>query len=486
MSIQKNTLINLAGTIVPIMVMLITVPMYLNALGEVRYGVLALVWLVLGYFSVLEMGLGKATANQIAKAHATSIKERSEIFWTALLSNALLGVLAALLLWLAGGYLLTNILKMPEGFRQEAIQALPWMISTLPLAMVSSVLIGALEGRNEFFFVNMLQVISNTIFQVIPLIVAFRIGPGLEIIIPTAVISRAAMNLPFFVYCYRLIPLSLTPNFSFKRSKSLFSYGGWVAITATASPIMETFDRFLIGIILGAKAVAHYTIAYQLATKIRILPASLLRALFPRFSAYRIEAEELALKSFAVLSAIMTTVIVLAELLVEPFLVLWVGEDIARETVPIAQIILVGIWANSLAYIPLGLLQGCGKPGLVAKLQLLEIVPFLLVLYFATREWGLIGAATAWSIRVVLDSVLMYLAAGILGKVIDRVWMPFVFVMAGMVISFFAPSKDWHIFGGVGLLICLAIWVKNTLLIQILISRISGNSGTNKTHKLGS
>ncbi|NCC05780.1 MAG: hypothetical protein EOM37_17465 [Proteobacteria bacterium] len=130
MSVRRNTLINLVGSIVPMAVMLATVPLFLGVLGEARYGVLALVWLVLGYFSVLEMGLGKATANQIAKAHDAPAEERAEIFWTALLINAAMGVIGALILWLAGEYLLTSVLKMPDGFRQEATKALPWMIST--------------------------------------------------------------------------------------------------------------------------------------------------------------------------------------------------------------------------------------------------------------------------------------------------------------------------------------------------------------------
>ena len=128
MSIRRYTIINLAGSAIPMFVMLITVPLYLKTLGDVRYGVLALVWLVLGCFSFLEMGLGKATANHIARLHNASAKERGTIFWTAMIVNATFGMIAALILWLIGSYLLTQGLKMPAAFRREALSALPSLL----------------------------------------------------------------------------------------------------------------------------------------------------------------------------------------------------------------------------------------------------------------------------------------------------------------------------------------------------------------------
>lgn len=462
MSIRRNSLINLVGAIVPMGVMLVTVPLYLSQIGEARYGVLALVWLVLGYFSFLEMGLGKATANHIAKAHDAPAAERSEIFWTALLLNAAMGMIGAAVLWLAGEYLLTNVLKMPKDFRNEAVGALPWMIATLPLALVSSVLNGALEGRNRFLAVNVLQVVSNTAFQVVPLAVAFLYGPSLELVIPAAVLSRAAMNLPFLVACRWAVPLSLVPSFSIHRARSLVSYGGWVALTGIVSPVMETLDRFLIGMVLGAKAVAHYTIVYQLATKVRILPASLSRALFPRFSADSAKGTVVAIESFSVLLAIMTPVIVFGILLVDTFLTIWVGPEVAGHGAPVAQIILVGVWANSLAYIPLSLLQGSGRPGRVAKLHVAELLPFLAILYFSTTTWGIIGAAAAWAMRVIADSVLLSLAAGIAGDVARRTLIPFAMVCSALVLVCFANTPWILISAGIILIGWVAAWMSTT------------------------
>ena len=224
MRIRKYTIVNIAGAVIPMLVMLVTVPLYLETIGDVRYGVLALVWLILGYFSFMEMGLGTATANHIARLHDAPSKQREGVFWTAIVVNAAFGIVAALILWVIGNYLLTRVLRIPIEFHEEVLQALPWMIVTLPLALVSSVLNGALEGRNRFVIVNSLQVVSMAIFQVMPLFVAFTFGPSLAYIIPAAVISRAIMNLPFLVACFYYIPLSRHPWVSLVAVKSLLSY----------------------------------------------------------------------------------------------------------------------------------------------------------------------------------------------------------------------------------------------------------------------
>ena len=56
--IVRNTVLNLVGLVVPLAVGFITIPMVVRALGNERFGILALVWVVLGYFGLFDLGLG--------------------------------------------------------------------------------------------------------------------------------------------------------------------------------------------------------------------------------------------------------------------------------------------------------------------------------------------------------------------------------------------------------------------------------------------
>nr|WP_320133693.1 oligosaccharide flippase family protein [uncultured Holophaga sp.] len=414
MSIRRNTVVNLCGALIPMAVMLVTVPLYIRILGDARFGVLSLVWLALGYFAFLEMGLGKATSNQIAQAEKAPPSVRSEILWTALSINAAMGLLGAALMWILGNILLAHFLHTTNAFRLEVRAALPWMAATLPLALISSVLNGALEGRNRFLELNVLQIITSALFQLVPLLVASRLGSSLAIVIPAAVVTRASMNLLFFAACCRYVPLTGHPAPCRERAMEQFKYGGWVAVTAAAGPLLETLDRFIIGATLGVAAVTHYIVPTQLVGKLRVVPGAMARALFPRFSSSSPEeAQSMATSSIQFLSVAMTALVIVCTLALRPFLDFWIGPNISHYSAPIGEILLIGIWFNSLAHVPYFFLQARGRPDIVAKIHALELPVFAVAAWGASILAGLRGVAVVWSLRCAIEAFLLFGLAGL-------------------------------------------------------------------------
>jgi len=68
------------------------------------------------------------------------------------------------------------------------------------------------------------------------------------------------------------------------------------------------------------------------------------------------------------------------------------------------------------------MLQGQGRPAIVAKLHLLELIPYVAILWIGMAWAGLPGAAWAWVLRVAVDALLMFWASGLWGRVFSVLW----------------------------------------------------------------
>jgi O-antigen/teichoic acid export membrane protein len=425
MSIKRNTLINLAGATAPILISLIIVPFYLRLVGEARFGVLVLVWLFVGYFEFFDFGIGKATANHMARLRDGPTSARETAFWTGALINGMLGLLGGLVLLVAGYYGLTAYFgdKLSGELDDEIRMALPWMALAVPVGTVSAVGVAALEARERFLTLNTLQVLVTALIQLSPLLVAWWRGPALDGLIAATVICRIGANLPVFLACRRYVPLRGRPRFRKSLAAPLFRYGGWMTVTAVIGPILVSVDRLLIGAHIGLGAVAHYAVPYNLVTKLQILPASLVRTLFPRFSL--LEWEEgapIARQAVLGLAAITLPMTVVAVIVMKPFLGVWIGAEFAEVAAPVGEILLIGVWINSLAWVPAVMLQGQGRPAIVAKLHILELIPYVAILWIGMAWAGLPGAACAWVLRVAIDALLMFWASGLPARVFSVLW----------------------------------------------------------------
>jgi O-antigen/teichoic acid export membrane protein len=279
--------------------------------------------------------------------------------------------------------------------------------------MIGNALGGVLQARERFGVSNILTVAGTLAVQIVPLALAYFRGPQLDALIPAIILTRAVMAIPVFIAVAVAMPLGSGGGFDRSRLRGLFAYGGWITVSNLVGPILTTIDRVLIGSVLSLTAVAYYTVPYTLATRVSVIPAALSGSLFPKLSrGGRAESARLAGDAVTALAAVMTPLVVGGILAMPIFMRLWVGTGFAAHAAPVGMILLLGIWTNALANIPFGHLQARNRPDLTAKFHVLELAPFLFVLWCGLHYFGLIGAAGAWSLRVTADAVLLFVAAG--------------------------------------------------------------------------
>ncbi len=422
MSIGRNTSYNLIGAIVPMALALATVPLYLKLVGADRYGVLSIAFLLLGYFGLFDLGLGRATTYRIAALKDADAQTRADVFWTAIAVNILMGAVGAAVLFVAADYFFAHVFKVDAALRPEIVESVPLLALSVPVATLTGTLSGALQARERFLQSNMISILSTSLFQILPLILAYVSGPRLGPLLAAALAARSVAILMLWWACRDVLTRGQSQRFSGPEARQLLGYGGWVTVTALFGPMLVILDRFAIGAILGAVAVTIYTVPFQLAQRLSVIPGALSGALFPRLPTAS-EAERITLTDNAILAllAALSAPVLVACYLIHPFFDLWIGRELGRQSAEVGVVILLGFWINAFAVVPYSWLQATGRPDLVTKLLLVQIPPYLAALYVGMSKFGLMGCAVVFSLRCAVDFIAMALAAR--GRVSHGRWI---------------------------------------------------------------
>ena len=424
-------MVNSSGGVVQALIALVTVPLFIHHIGNARYGVLALVWILLGYFGFLDFGLSRASTNALSRRRDASKRERAQILMTVSYLLTGFGLAASLILFFAGRYVLTNFVHLDPELAREVNAAFPWIVLTLPIGMLAGAGTGALESTERFVEANCLQVTGYLLAQLPPVLCAVFVSPSLALLVPAALAGRVVSTVLVFLVVARREGIVQLTAFDRTLLPRLFGYGAWVSVTNILSPILDGADQLMVGWLLGAASVAYYTVPMNLASRTQLVAAALARTVFPRLSHLdRANATETAADAMVALAYGFGMVCSAGMLLIGPFLRLWMDPDFAAHATPVGVIVLLGAWINGVAYIPFALLQAQGRPDLIAKSHAVEFVPFVLLLLGLTYWLGLPGAALAWTLRVAIDCILLLTFARFPPSLARRLLAPTVMVLA--------------------------------------------------------
>jgi O-antigen/teichoic acid export membrane protein len=412
--LSRNIIWNLLGQVAPLLAALLSVPVLIRALGNDRFGILTLAWMIIGYFSLFDLGLGRALT-QLVASRSKDDSTLPEQIRTALLLILLLGIVAAAVFAVLTRWLVDTVLKIPMELQHETLQAFHLMSWCIPVVTAATGFRGVLEAKQKFALVNAVRIPMGILVFAAPAVLT-RFSHSVLPAVAALVVIRAAAALVFLFECQLVVP-QLWATFAVRRTgvRPLLQFGGWATISNLVSPLMVYLDRFLIGSLSSMSAVSFYVTPYELVTKFWAVPAALVGVLFPAFAETTGQSLPRLNRLFGGGLRYVFLILFPATLAVvlfgRPALAFWIGADYAEHSTAVLQLLAVGVLINSLANVPFALIQGAGRPDLTAKLHLLELPIYLATVLLGLRFYGIVGVAAAWSLRASLDAALLFLVA---------------------------------------------------------------------------
>jgi O-antigen/teichoic acid export membrane protein len=423
-SFARSAAINLAGTIFPLVVAVVAIPVTVRALGPEQFGLLAFAWVIFAYSTILDLGVSRAVTRYAAEAIVADDSQRiSEIAWNALVANSALGFLGALL-FLALGPILTAALNVPANLAASALQGMFVLAAAIPVTLVMTTFRALLEANHRFDLVNLVAAPSSALLYLISAVAAHA-GFDVPFILLLILVTRIGSSAAFAFLCQSVFPSLRVRRVDGRALRELLAYGGWVTVSGIAGTIFAYTDRILVAFFRGVGALTYYAVPYEIVARVWLIPTAISTVLFPAFSAMDNHSprapRHLYGQAMIVLLFVVAAVVVALMLMAGELLTLWVGTEIAERSAPILRILVIGVGVNSLAFVPFALLQGVGRPDLTGKVHGLSLGPFLVVGVVLAEALGPIGVAVAFTVRLATEAALLFLSASRVAPTVSSV-----------------------------------------------------------------
>jgi O-antigen/teichoic acid export membrane protein len=116
----------------------------------------------------------------------------------------------------------------------------------------------------------------------------------------------------------------------------------------------------------------------------------------------------LFLRGTLLLFMMMFGVAILVSGFATPLLTVWLDTDFALQSHEVLQWVAIGLLVNAMSFVPFGLLQAIGRADLTAKVNLMELPFYVLLLYVGLLEFGIVGAAIASTTRLTINSCILF------------------------------------------------------------------------------
>jgi O-antigen/teichoic acid export membrane protein len=414
--VVRGSLWSLGGQGVVIATSLVATPFVIRLLGTESYGVLALINALIGYLAFADLGMGAASTRFGSQAHARGDdEEEASVVWTALALSFIPSMVAALALALAARPLVEHALRLPDHLQGVAVIALRIAAIGFVARAVSGVLNTPQLTRLRMDLYTMINS-GSAVAQLALVPVALASGGGLVGGV-TVMAGVAVVMVLLHAYVFsRFLPGLMKPRISSALIANLLSFGSPVVVSTLAGMLLVNAEKILLTRYASLTSLAYYSVAFAVAGLLAVVPSALGQSLLPAFSRLQAQSDRAPLQILysRVLRANLLWIPPVTVILcvgARPFFSFWAGPEYGRESSLPFYILIFGLMFNIMAYIPAHLLISMGRTAQVARFHLAEVLPYILCVGVLTYKFGAVGAAMAWSLRVIIDAMLMFSAA---------------------------------------------------------------------------
>jgi O-antigen/teichoic acid export membrane protein len=459
--ILRNTLSNWAGMIFNTLVVVFLTPYILKHLGAERYGIYSLVFSIMHYLVLMELGIRGAVARYASKyVQSGDLVSLNGVISVAFLVGTCLGVFSIPLAFFLGKGAIV-FFKISPDLRVETIYLFLAFGLNLGFSLLSYSFSGVLIGSQRYDLVN-LRVILVAMLNAGLVVLFFSNSWKSLLSLAAAMVLSSSAGLFFLYGCAKWLHPGLSIGTRFLQPhiwKEMFHFGIWNLLIQVSTLVNSSANQIIIGRYLGAAVVPLYSIPYQLIVRLQSIVSGMTSTLMPVASNTLNTGDKKLLAHMLRKGTYLSSVLIFPVagclmVMARALFRVWLPEDYLFSWIVFVLMLASHLMAftQTTSYY---LLLGGGEIRGISIVYLLGSITMIVLslLSVAAWKWGLFGVTFSLAaVQVLVNGVFQswYMAQQVKIAYLEYLWksykMPLVctipsLILSGVLVYFFPPAN---------------------------------------------
>ena len=421
--IIKNTFYHLLTQIIGIFFPIILTPFIIAYIGQVEFGIYALVLGLIGTFGLFDLSLSTSFIKFISEHYnKKEFDELNKTINTGLFFYVTFSIVTCLVVYLFS-FQIVRLINIPENLEETAVYALRIGLVIFFLATSSTIFVSVLISLQKMYINSILGLIVNFLNFCITILL-LKLGYGLNGVLYSQLGTVFISVIINIILAKRALPEMRLGfgSLNYLSFKKMSNIGVQMQISKIASFLSDKYDEFLLSYFSVLNNVTFFNLAGRITRFGKFFPLQLFQQVAP--AAAELNAKDkkdkldqlftdstkyLTLASLPIFFYIFT----FADLII----VTWMGEGYTF-SVYLLRILVIGQVLNLMISAPgNSIIPNLGIPKYQMYEGLIGLGLNLVLSFLFIKYYGILGAAIGNTIATVISSIYVYFTSTAFFKV---------------------------------------------------------------------
>lgn len=398
----KNSGSNLLTMFIKLAFTFLMTPAIVKALGNYDYGLWEIVFSLVGYMGLLDIGMRPTVVRYVAKFHALSDRSSlDKLFTTSFSFSAFIGFVACMILML-WAFINPELLAEEKTDSSRYVLFLSIIAFQVLIQFPGYVAECFHAGYQRYHLFNSITIVNTIIGNTI---IYYMLTHGYGLL--TLAIGNAIGLITKYIIYFALLFFERFGGFrlrfrdlSREMLELLLTFGGKSLAAAIASTVSGSISTLAIGFFLGPAAIPFYSIPSKLVVILSSISTAITSAFMPAFSQLNALKQKNILQSTYITSTkyicgIIFPLIIGISMLGKPFLARWMGTEYAEQGAVILYLLAISHIVSLMNPLFNQLLTGINRIEFLIKFRVISAILLVITTLILINQIGLAGVALA-------------------------------------------------------------------------------------------